>query len=564
MNIPFIFFTKTYLIQTFLKHQKLQIIEEKMDKIKQKIEEGWIHCIFIIEMLGKPKEHLEKTLKGYISALKKDKKVETLKEELLLPKNKPIISDLLKLQAKQKKISLPKKKPEGQTKDQPELLKTQKESDEEKIIAKIDDKKLIFPKKKPIIYQEHKEKHVASKSMYFSKRDFKLAKKIFSEIEKKRWTSAQDLATKASNRSIYKLVRWLYLLEPNNKANFYQYINFIKFYPDFPRLGRLEYLAEHKITSETVKEKRIIQWFEGKEPHSGYGKLMLGQSYLMEGDDEKGISLIKDGWITAKLSKKDLRYFKKKLKKYLNTEDHIKRADWLAWENKYWDLQRMLRYLPKDYQALYKARQLLMSKSYGVDNAIKKVPNKFKNDPGLLYDRLKWRRKRGRVDSSLEILLKIKNDQKFLVRPKKWWLEREIISRHLIYKKKYALAYKVASNHSIKDGPEYAEAEWMSGWIALSFLEDPILATQHFHNFYENVGYPISLSRGAYWLGRSYEKLKDKENSEKWYAEAAKYLTTYYGQLAFMKISPDKEFSLNKKTLISKKNTILVLSLYCF
>ena len=56
-----------------------------MDKIKQKIEEGWIHCIFIIEMLGKPKEHLEKTLKGYISALKKDIKVEILKEEYAEP-----------------------------------------------------------------------------------------------------------------------------------------------------------------------------------------------------------------------------------------------------------------------------------------------------------------------------------------------------------------------------------------------------------------------------------------------------------------------------------------------
>ena len=61
------------------------------------------------------------------------------------------------------------------------------------------------------------------------------------------------------------------------------------------------------------------------------------------------------------------------------------------------------------------------------------------------------------------------------------------------------------------DGPDYAEAEWMSGWIALSFLEDPILATQHFHNFYENVGYPISLSRGADWLGKAYEKLNDNE-----------------------------------------------------
>ena len=63
----------------------------------------------------------------------------------------------------------------------------------------------------------------------------------------------------------------------------------------------------------------------------------------------------------------------------------------------------MLPYLPKDYQLLYTARQILMSKSYGVDQAIKNVPQKFKNDAGLNHDRLKWRRKRGRIDSSLEI-----------------------------------------------------------------------------------------------------------------------------------------------------------------
>ena len=56
-----------------------------MDKVRQKIEEGWIHCVFKIEMLGKPKEHIEKTLKGYISTLKKDKKVEILKEEYAEP-----------------------------------------------------------------------------------------------------------------------------------------------------------------------------------------------------------------------------------------------------------------------------------------------------------------------------------------------------------------------------------------------------------------------------------------------------------------------------------------------
>ena len=52
----------------------------------------------------------------------------------------------------------------------------------------------------------------------------------------------------------------------------------------------------------------------------------------------------------------------------------------------------------------------------------------------------------------------------------------------------------------------------MSGWIALSFLDDPILAKKHFKNFYNNVGYPISLSRGAYWIARSYEKQVIKLN----------------------------------------------------
>ena len=92
----------------------------------------------------------------------------------------------------------------------------------------------------------------------------------------------------------------------------------------------------------------------------------------------KGETLLKKGWITADLTKAELRSFRKKFKKYLNNEDYIKRADYLAWENKYWDLKRMLRYLPQDQQLLYTARQLLMSKSYGVDTAISKGSFTFK------------------------------------------------------------------------------------------------------------------------------------------------------------------------------------------
>ena len=380
-----------------------------------------------------------------------------------------------------------------------------------------------------------------------------MAKKSIKAFEKGKWIAALKLAKKAKNKSIYNFVQWRYLLTSGNQASFYDYKSFINRNENYPRINRIKYLAEHKLSTEKISPKKIINWFEVNKPLSGYGKLILGESLIKTGDVEIGTNLIKDGWITADLNRSNMKFFRKKYKKYLDANDYIKRADYLAWENKYWDLKRMLRYLPKDYQLLYTARQILMSKSYGVDQAIKNVPNKFKNDAGLNYDRLKWRRKRGRVDDSLDILLKIKNNKNYLVRPDKWWKERAIITRALIYKKKYELAYKVSSKHALESGPEFAEAEWISGWIALSFLNDPILAIDHFNSFYQNVSYPISLSRGAYWLGKAHEKIGDKDQSYTWYNEATKYLTTYYGQLAHLKIKPNQNFELEEQMKVNEK-----------
>ena len=436
----------------------------------------------------------------------------------------------------------------------PKPIKKIKEKNIEKevIVKKDKKKKFLLPKKKPLIAGSKKVKDIKI-SKFYSKKDFSLAKKAIYEMKKAKWPSALKTAKKAKDKSIYDFIQWRHLLKKGNQASYYDYKTFIDKNEDYPRIGRIKYLAEHKLSTDKVSPKKIVDWYASSQPLSGFGKMILGESYVLTGNKEKGINLIKEGWISAELTKSELKFYRKKYRKYLNGDDYIKRADYLAWNNKYWDLKRLLRYLPKEYELLYNARQLLMSKSYGVDNAISKVPSKFKNDAGLNYDRLKWRRKRGRVDSSVEILLKIKNTKDYLVRPDKWWTEREIISRSLIYKKKYELAYKISSNHGMSEGPEYAAAEWMSGWIALSFLDDPLLAKEHFENFYNNVGYPISVARGAYWLGKTYKKLGNKDLSIKWFTEASNYLTTYYGQLAFIELNPNTNFELSKDIEISKE-----------
>ncbi|MDA9217199.1 lytic transglycosylase domain-containing protein [Candidatus Pelagibacter bacterium] len=454
----------------------------------------------------------------------------------IIPLKKPILNEEVKREKISQGILKPKPKP-SQKKEEIKIITVKKNKKEINF---------LIPKSKPLIVKS--EKSVVQKSSkYYSQKDYDIAKKSIQAMEKSQWTTALKNSKNAKDKSIYNFIQWRHLLTTGNQATFYDYMTFIQNNKDYPRISRIKYLAEQKLSTDKISPKKIINWFGVDEPLSGYGMLVLGESFIQTGDDEKGIALIKRGWITAELSRASMKSLSKKYKKYLDSKDYINRADYLAWENKYWDLKRMLPYLPKDYQLLYTARQILMSKSYGVDQAIKNVPQKFKNDAGLNHDRLKWRRKRGRIDSSLEILSSIKNNKDYLVRPDKWWVERAIMSRALIYKNKYETAYKVASQHSLDKGSEFAEAEWLSGWIALSFLNDPILAVDHFNNFYQNVSYPISLARGAYWLGRSYEKIGDKRQSEDWYREATKYLTTYYGQLAFLKINPSQNFELEEQ-----------------
>ena len=181
-----------------------------------------------------------------------------------------------------------------------------------------------------------------------------------------------------------------------------------------------------------------------------------------------------------------------------------------------------------------------MTRSYGVDSAISKVPAQFINNVGLQFDRAKWRRKRGRYDGALEIINNLPDDPKYLVKPDLWFKEKFIIARSKINKKKFKDAYDLMTNHGVIDSGKLAEAEWHAGWLALRFLNMPQKAVDHFYTMYEGVNYPISKSRAAFWLGEAYTKLGRKQTASQWYAKASEFNTTFYGQLAAAKTNKKK------------------------
>ena len=488
--------------------------------------------------------------------------------DFIYPKNKPSIfktTPLKKPEFKKnnkilnKNFVQPKKKPlQEENKLNIEVVKEaikEEKKDFSKIRAKTSVKQtniFIYPKKKPISYRV--TNNIIKNSKILKQKDFQKAKEVLTFVKSGKWNSALKLTKKVKDQEFRNLINWMYLKTTGNRATFNDYQKFIEKNAYYPRINRLQYLAEHKIYLRNNSPTAIINWFNKFPPVSGMGKIKLAEAYLEQGQIDNVKPLIKEGWINASISKNELGYYRAKFKKFINSEDHIKRADYLAWNNKYWDLKRMLKYLPKDEKALYNARQILMSNSYGVDKAISNVPNHLTNDVGLEYDRLKWRNRRGRLESSLQILYSNGNKQEDeLVRADLWWKQRESVVRTLIYKKRYKTAYKVASEHSLSFGPEFAEAEWLSGWVALSFLKSPEYAINHFQNFYNNVSYPISLARGAYWLGKSYQSLSDQKNAEKYFNEGSVYMTTFYGQLSFNEINKGGEFILEDNSDYTEK-----------
>ena len=55
---------------------------------------------------------------------------------------------------------------------------------------------------------------------------------------------------------------------------------------------------------------------------------------------------------------------------------------------------------------------------------------------------------------SLEILYQNANKTETqMIKPDKWWKQRESVTRSLIYKKRYKTAYKIASEHSLSSVP---------------------------------------------------------------------------------------------------------------
>jgi soluble lytic murein transglycosylase len=289
----------------------------------------------------------------------------------------------------------------------------------------------------------------------------------------------------------------------------------------------------------------MLDWFDRHAPVSAAGLERLGAVLLAAGKTVEARTVLRQAWIEGNFTKQRENSFYKRYRRYLTRDDHRLRLDRLIWEERHWPARRMLWKVKADYRSLSLARLMLMRNEGNVDHAIAQVPHHLKDDPGLIYERLRWRRRKGRDSSAREMLARTPQHP---ARADKWWIERAALARNALGDGHISEAYRIARDHGLERGANFAEAEWLAGWIALRFLDDRRVALDHFVALFKAVRYPVSRARGAYWAGRAAEALNSPKLAQQWYRAAASHPTTYYGQLGQVRLRPGQGLSLPAET----------------
>src|SRR3546814_613451 len=104
--------------------------------------------------------------------------------------------------------------------------------------------------------------------------------------------------------------------------------------------------------------------------------------------------------------------------------------------------------------------------------------------------------------------------------PERWAQEARILARRALAEGHYSDAARLVAGNRLEDGVEFAESEFLAGWVRLTFLREPQAAYRHFETLYDGVSYPISRARGAYWAGRAAAMRGDEAGAAAWYARA--------------------------------------------
>ncbi|EKE44204.1 lytic transglycosylase, catalytic [Oceaniovalibus guishaninsula JLT2003] len=309
---------------------------------------------------------------------------------------------------------------------------------------------------------------------------------------------------------------------------------FLRRNPDWPGLDYLRERTEASLPAaprDAAQAADVVALFDGAIPKSGKGMLALIAAFRALDRDGDAQALAALAWLDNPLDTETEGALRAIYPDLLAGLDG-RRLDGMLWQGASLAAGRAARRVPQAAARLAEARLALRAQAPSASAAVEAVPPALADDPGLAYERFRWRLAKGRRDEAIALLRERSVSAESLGRPERWADHRGDLARRLMREGRAEDAYLVASTHWLTGGGTFADLEWLSGYLALTYLDQPERAEDHFARMGAAVATPISLGRAGYWLGRARDAKGDAAGAAEAWRLGARYQSSFYGLLA--------------------------------
>lgn len=302
--------------------------------------------------------------------------------------------------------------------------------------------------------------------------------------------------------------------------------------PSWPGLANLRRNSERAMARENPSADIVVSAFGGSEPQTIEGAILLARAQLQLGDGKAALATLRPYWRAEKLDADKEATIIKEFGSLIPAADHRLRMERMLYADRVESAQRVA--VLAGAKPLADAWGAVIKGDKKAAALLDAVPAK-QRAAGYIYAKARYLRKEQKFTEAAAAMLKAPKDRAALIDPDAWWMERRTLSRELLDKGDVKTAYRIVATRGAESPVNAADGEFQAGWYALRGLNDAATAAQHFARIAEIGSSPISLSRAYYWLGRAAEA-GGPGNAKDYFARAAVYGTTFYGQLAAERI----------------------------
>jgi soluble lytic murein transglycosylase len=370
--------------------------------------------------------------------------------------------------------------------------------------------------------------------------DLAAVKDAIDLVRKAKTADASTTEKTITEPAAQKLVEWFILRHPEGAANFSRYAAFIADNPGWPSMGQLRRRAEACLWQERT-DAATVHRFTGDRPASAKGSFALARALLAEGDRDRAARLVREAWRSEELAERIEGEAFDSFRDLLTRDDHRARMDKRIGAKDFSGAMRAARRLGDDDVAIVKACAAVNANETKAGDRLDGVAPAARQDLGYTLCRIHWMVRQNKIADAARLMLAAPVETMALQDTDEWWRERRSLARKLLDAGDFQNAYLVVRDAALPANEYYqADFHFMTGWIALRFLNDPATASAHFAHIDDRSTNPIVIARAHYWRGRAAEAAGKNEEMRAEYEAAGRNNTAYYGQLARAKLGFEK------------------------